>query len=198
MPYEVNGFQSVPSVNENTYLATRISNALNGISGPTAVPLVSYSLGGAANNKPGYYNPDHKDFGPRIALAYNPSARDGVLGSIFGERKTTIRLGGAVLYDRIAGGASFGLDQNTFPVRFFCHNLFGVPNYPVSALTSDPRFAGYNSIPPGRLFTGAAECCSAGHPQCGFDGNPSAPLYTGGFHPSYSLTGTRNRRMPSC
>src|SRR5208337_5078445 len=124
VPYEVNGFQSVPSVNENTDFAARLASAASGTSGIAAVPLVSYSLGGAANNKPGYYNPDHKDFGPRLGVAYNPSARNGLLGSILGERKTTIRLGGAILYDRIAGGASFGLDQNTFLFDSSTNNPF--------------------------------------------------------------------------
>ncbi len=114
VPYEVNGYQSVPSVNEPAYFSTRVNNALNGVADYTSTPFVSYSLGGHANNAPGYYNPDYKDFGPRLALAYNPGFRDGLLGSIFGDRKSTIRLGGAILYDRIAGGASFGLDQNTF------------------------------------------------------------------------------------
>ncbi len=144
VPYEVNGYQSVPSVGENAFLGIRMYDAMNGISGTTAVPFQSYSLGGSANNAQGYYNPDHKDFGPRIALAYNPSARDGLLGSIFGDRKTTIRLGGALLYDRIAGGASFGLDQNTF--------LFdSQANNPLSSLKNDPRFSGYSSIPAGLI-----------------------------------------------
>jgi hypothetical protein len=151
VPYEVNGYQSVPSVGENAFLGIRLYDAMNGISGATAVPFQSYSLGGSANNAEGYYNPDHKDFGPRIAVAYNPSARDGLLGSIFGDRRTTIRLGGALLYDRIAGGASFGLDQNTFLFDNQINYQLGVPRDPVSALLNDPRFTGYNSLPAGLL-----------------------------------------------
>src|SRR6202008_4692925 len=139
VPYEINGYQSVPSVNEPLYFSTRVNNALNGISGLTATPLVSYNLGGPANHAPGYYNADYKDFGPRLALAYNPGFQHGLLGSMFGERKTTLRLGGAILYDRIAGGASFGLDQNTF--------LFdSQANNPFSSLATDPRFAGYQTF----------------------------------------------------
>jgi hypothetical protein len=144
VPYEVNGFQSVPSVNEPQYLATRVSNALNGVSGYDATPFVSYSLGGPANGKAGYYNPDHKDFGPRLALAYNPSVHEGLLGTLLGERKTTIRAGGAILYDRIAGGATFGLDQNTFLFDSQAVN-------PFSDLATDPRFQGYNNLQSGLL-----------------------------------------------
>lgn len=151
VPYEVNGYQSVPSVNENVYLRTRVNNAMDGLSGINAVPFVSYSLGGAANNKQGYYNPDYKNFGPRLALAYNPGFRDGLLASIFGDRKSTLRVGGAILYDRIAGGASFGLDQNTFLFDSQAYQPFGMSNNPVGALLTDPRFNGYTNLPSGFL-----------------------------------------------
>jgi hypothetical protein len=145
VPYEVNGYQSVPSVNEPAYFAARLNNALNGVADFTSTPFVSYSLGGSANNAPGYYNPDHKDFGPRLALAYNPGFHDGLLASIFGDRKSTIRVGGAILYDRIAGGASFGLDQNTFLFDSNATNTFG-------SLATDPRFQGYNTFPSSGFF----------------------------------------------
>ena len=80
----------------------------------------------------------------RASACLQPGFRDGLLGSIFGDRKSTIRLGGAILYDRIAGGASFGLDQNTF--------LFdSSANNPQSNLATNPRFTGYNSIPAGLI-----------------------------------------------
>jgi hypothetical protein len=193
VPYEVNGYQSVPSVNENTYFATRVSNALNGVSGPTAVPLVSYSLGGAANNQPGYYNPDHKDFGPRIAVAYNPSARDGVLGSIFGDRKTTIRLGGAILYDRIAGGASFGLDQNTFLFDNQINNPMGAPFDPYSALYYDPRFTGYNSLPSSGFIPQAQNITAPNTPNLDSNGLPDGTIL-GGFPSFFQFD--RNTKTP--
>ncbi len=149
VPYEVNGFQSVPSVNENTYFAARLTAAAQGVSGISAVPIVSYSLGGPANKAQGYYNTDYKDFGPRLGLAYNPAFRSGLLGSVLGERKTTLRLGGSMLHDRIAGGASFGLDQNTFLFDSSANNAFGVPFDPITSLQTDPRFNGINSnLPP--------------------------------------------------
>lgn len=150
VPYEVNGFQSIPSVNESQYLSTREANALSGISGPNAVPFVSYSLGGPQNHAHGYYDPDYKNFGPRLALSYNPGFRNGLLASVFGDRKTTIRMGGAILYDRIAGGASFGLDQNTFLFDSSAANPFGQSNATAS-LATDPRFQGYTTFPNGFL-----------------------------------------------
>ena len=149
VPYEINGFQSTPSVSESAYLSARIMAAAQGVSGISAVPLMSYSLGGPANNAPGYYKADYKDIGPRIGLAYNPGSRGGLLGSLFGDRKTTLRLGGAILHDRISGGASFGLDQNTFLFDSGANNPFGVPNDPITSLQTDPRFNGLNTnLPP--------------------------------------------------
>jgi hypothetical protein len=82
-------------------------------------PLVSFNLSGPANGgKPGLYNLDKKDFGPRFAFAYSPRPSGGLLKSLFGEGgKTSIRGGFGIVYDRIASGlldtfntsGSFGL-----------------------------------------------------------------------------------------
>jgi len=193
VPYEVNGFQSVASVNENTYLADRVKNALAGVSGIGAVPLVSYSLGGAANNAPGYYNPDHKDFGPRIGFAYNPSVRSGVLGSILGDRKTSIRGSASLLHDRIAGGASFGLDQNTFLFDSGANNPFGVPGDPTAALLNDPRFAGLNTFPSNGFFPTAPSVAAPNTPNLDSGGNPVGTI-NGGFPSFFQFD--RNAKNP--
>lgn len=162
VPYEINGFQSVPSINENAYLGARVQAGLAGQSGLSAVPLVSYSLGGPANHGKGFYSPDHKDFGPRLALAYNPSFRDGLFHSLFGDRLTTLRLGGSILYDRIAGGASFGLDQNTFLFDSNSNSNCGITGDARASLTNDPRFTAIGALPPS-----SASCVA-----------PSAPAIT--------------------
>ncbi len=191
VPYEVNGFQSVPSVNEDAYLAARLQAAAQGLSGNSVVPLVSYSLGGAANNAPGYYKPDHKDFGPRIGLAYNPGFRSGLLNSLFGERKATIRLGASLLYDRIAGGASFGLDQNTFLFDAQANNFFGFPNDAFDSLLLDPRFNGLNNnLPP---FPAAPNTTPPSTPNLDSSGNPVGTA-NGGFPSFFQFD--RNTKNP--
>jgi len=181
VPYEVNGFQSIPSVNEDVYFADRLKAAAAGISGNDAVPLVSYSLGGAANGKRGYYDPDYKNFGPRIGVAWNPGFRSGVLGSIFGDRKTTVRLGGAILFDRVSGGASFGLDQNTFLFDSSSNQIFGTGD-PFTSLATDPRFQGYSTFPPG-FFPTAPTVSNPNTPNLDASGNPVG-FVNGGF-PSF-------------
>ncbi len=168
VPYEVNGFQSVPSVNENAFLATRVNLAAQGVSGIDALPFVSYSLGGHANGKPGYYEPDHKDFEPRIGIAFNPSFSRGLMNAVFGDRKSTVRGGFSILHDRIGGGASFGLDQNTFLFDSNNSLFYGTANAPRTSLTNDPRFTDINTLP----------------------GVPSAPDVTAPSTPNVDSSGT--------
>ncbi|HMB27039.1 MAG TPA: hypothetical protein VKS99_02995, partial [Blastocatellia bacterium] len=46
------------------------------------------------------FNTDYKDFSPRFSVAWNPSFKDGLLGRLFGERKTVVRGGYSLIYDR--------------------------------------------------------------------------------------------------
>ena len=192
VPYEINGFESVPSINKDAYFSARLAAAAQGVSGFGAVPLVSYNLGGAANSARGYYNPDHTDFGPRLGLAYNPAFRGGLLGSILGERKTTIRLGGAMLHDRIGGGASFGLDQNTFLFDSSANNAFGVAGDPVASLATDPRFNGLNTnLPP---FPTAPNTKPPSTPNLDSSGTPIGTSQLGGFPAFFQFD--RNTKNP--
>jgi hypothetical protein len=43
---------------------------------------------------------DYGDFAPRISFAWNPAAKGGFLGALLGDRKTSIRGGFAMIYDR--------------------------------------------------------------------------------------------------
>ena len=184
VPYEVNGFESVPSVNEDVYYSTRLKNAASGTSGFLVTPVVSYDLGGSANGKRGYYDSDYKNFGPRIGLAYNPSFRSGVLNNVFGDRKSTIRLGASVLYDRIGGGASFGLDQNTFLFDSSADNPMGFAGDPFDSLLFDPRFHGYNNLPPSGFFATPPDATPPHAPNTLSDGTPVGTSQ-GGFPPSF-------------
>jgi len=47
------------------------------------------------------FTTDYGDVAPRVALAWNPSFSRGALGRMFGERKTVVRGGYGIAYDRI-------------------------------------------------------------------------------------------------
>lgn len=147
VPFEANGFQTVSTNNINDIFSARVNAAAQGISGNDAAPLVSFGLGGPANKGPDYYKPDYHDFSPRLGIAYSPSFSNGLLGAIFGNRKTTIRAGGGIVYDRVLSTLSFELDEQTF---VFDSNP--VVNYggtdPTTALATSPRFTTLGAPPP--------------------------------------------------
>jgi hypothetical protein len=123
-PWETNGLQVATTdstgkpLNMGQWFNQRGQNMTNGIPS-NQDPLVSFALGGPANGgKPGLYNWDKHDFGPRLAFAWSPKGNDGLLRALFGDGgKTTVRGGVSVVYDRIGSGlldtfdssGSFGL-----------------------------------------------------------------------------------------
>ncbi len=155
VPFEANGLESVSSGNINTIFGARLAAAAQGISGNAAAPLVSYNLGGPANSAPGYYKPSYRDFGPRLGIAYSPSFSGGFLGAIFGDRKTTVRAGGSIIYDRVLGTTSFELDQQTFLFDSNPICNFGAADPtscqgstdPTTALMNSPRFTTLTATP---------------------------------------------------
>jgi hypothetical protein len=121
-PWETNGLQVTTTDTSGNPLSLanwfnqRAANMENGIPS-NQDPLISFALGGPANGKPGLYKTDFHDFGPRLAFAWNPKPNGGLLQSLFGDGKTTIRAGFGVVYDSIRSGlldtfnssGSFGL-----------------------------------------------------------------------------------------
>jgi hypothetical protein len=157
-PWETNGLQVTPNISLGSYFNARATGALKGIPSSAAGPL-SFNLGGPANGKPGFYNWDKKDFGPRFALAWSPSASGGVFKSLFGNPgQTTIRLGAGIVYDRLGpallatfdANGSFGLSTgltNTGGVQTpetapRITGLGGLSNIPTTDLTGAQIFAG--------------------------------------------------------
>lgn len=114
-PWEVNGFQASPtcdptqnpvtgcpswSYNLGTEFNQMVQNMKQG-NGYNSIPLVSFMLGGPANNGPGFYHFEKSDFSPRISVAYSPRPEGGWLRKIFGDGdKTVIRGGFSKVYDR--------------------------------------------------------------------------------------------------
>jgi hypothetical protein len=109
-PWETNGLQvATTDASGNPlplakWFGQRAANMANGIPS-NQDPLVSFSLAGPANGKPGLYHTDYHNFAPRLALAWSPKASSGLFKSLFGEGgKTTVRAGFGVAYDSIRSG----------------------------------------------------------------------------------------------
>jgi hypothetical protein len=106
------GWQTAPTEANN--LQTIMINAGTGalISGPSFLaakqqaalagqiynPTFGFETVGAAKRP--VYNTDYGDAGPRASLAWNPSVKNGWLSNIIGDRKSVIRGGFAMVYDR--------------------------------------------------------------------------------------------------
>jgi hypothetical protein len=156
-PWETNGLQVTPNISLSTYFNSRATGATQGIPSSATGPL-SFNLGGPANGKPGFYNWDKKDFGPRFSLAWSPSAKEGLFKSLFGNPgQTTIRVGAGIVYDRLGpallatfdANGSFGLSTgltNTGGVQTpgtapRITGLAGLSNIPTTDLTGSQIFA---------------------------------------------------------
>ena len=145
-PYEVKGFQSIQNVDFETLFNQRVQNAAQGIATASSEPFLVYNLGGKGNNARPFYDTEYNNFGPRLSFAWNPSVRSGLLAKLFGDRKTVIRGGGTVTYDRPGGGITFLQDQNTYIFDTSITNNFAATNGAV-ALATFPRFTSINSVP---------------------------------------------------
>jgi len=145
-PYEANGFQACNDVDFRNFYNQRVRNAATGVSGPTAEPFLRYDLCGKENNARGFYEPDLNNFAPRLFFAFNPSVKGGFLEKLFGDRKTVIRGGGSVVYDRVGGGITFIQDQVSYLFDNSKTTQFGNTDAR-TALLNDPRFTGLGTLP---------------------------------------------------
>src|SRR5713226_7508742 len=105
-PYESSGEQTMvvddstgKVIDFDNYIKTRETQALAGqIFNPQLDYVPIKQLG---RKYP--YDPDWRNFSPRVAVAWNPSYDRGLLGSLFGNRKTVLRGGYSRVFDRING-----------------------------------------------------------------------------------------------
>jgi hypothetical protein len=134
------GWQTAPTEANN--LQTIMTNASTGalISGPSFLaakqqaalagqiynPTFGFETVGAAKRP--VYNTDYGNVGPRASLAWNPSVKDGFLSKIIGDKKSVIRGGFALVYDRSNTVQSveipmlgIGFDQNILVTAPACN-----------------------------------------------------------------------------
>ncbi|MEO8649551.1 MAG: TonB-dependent receptor, partial [Acidobacteriota bacterium] len=145
-PYEKNGFQAGNDVDLDQLFATRVANGAAGIGGDAAEPFLTYSLIGKGNDARPYYKGDKNNLAPRVGFAYSPSFSDGFMKSVFGDRKTSIRGGAAIVYERVGGALTFIQDQLSYLFDNSANTSFGGIDAR-SSLIDDPRFTGLTSLP---------------------------------------------------
>ena len=142
-PWETNGLQVAPTENLGTWFGQRGQGMNNGQPSINA-PLVVFDWAGPANGKPGFYNWDYHDLGPRVAVAWSPGYDSGLLKNLFGGAgRSSVRAGFGIVYDRLGEGLLDTFDQN---------GSFGlstsIPNAAASqTVLSTPRITNMNTIP---------------------------------------------------
>ncbi|HXW92532.1 MAG TPA: TonB-dependent receptor, partial [Terriglobales bacterium] len=180
-PYETNGLQVSPCVEAasggctNQNLADWFNHTAQLMSqGQPAnnAGEVSFILGGPVNNGPGLWNWDHKDFSPRIAVAWAPDTGDGWLAKILGHRdQFSIRGGYSIMYDHFGIPIVNSFDQHgSFGLSTDLGNPAGVvtvANAPrfTCLVPGNPAGSAQSCLPP--------PCASLNDPGCLFGPTPS-------------------------
>jgi len=178
-PWETNGLQVSPSPSLAGWFNQRAVNMENGLPSSDD-PLISFNLSGPANGKPGYYNWDYKDLGPRLAFAWAPKYGSGLLGSMFGDGKSTLRGGFSIVYDRVGETLVNTFDQNG---AFGLSTQLTNPAGSESLLTA-PRVTNIHAIPTTDL---AGNALLLPAPPGGFPQTFPDTLGTGGFAIKWGL-----------
>jgi hypothetical protein len=108
--YEVNGFQTQPTVSLGGYFDQRRRSADQGV--PFTDPIL-LDLSGKANGRPGFYKQDWNNFAPVIAVAWQPQLGDNFWGKLIGrEGRSVLRAGFRTTYDRIGSALAVNFDLN--------------------------------------------------------------------------------------
>ncbi len=185
-PYETNGYQVAPCVeaasggctkqnvadwfNHSAALATAGQPANN-------AGEIGFVLGGPKNHGPGMWNWDHKDFSPRIAVAWAPDTGEGWISKILGKKdEFTVRGGYSIMYDHFGVAVVNSFDQNG---SFGLSTRLGNSAGSVTAANA-PRFtclipgsSGQSCLPPACPDLNNPGCLFGPPPAGGFPTVPS-------------------------
>ncbi len=173
-PYETNGLQVAPCVeatgggctNQNvTDWFNHTAQLMSQGQPANNAGEISFVLGGPKNHGPGLWNWDHKDFSPRISIAWAPDTGDGWVSKILGKKdQFSVRGGYSITYDHFGIPIVNSFDQ---------HGSFGLSTdlgNPAGVVTvaGAPRFTcltGSSCLP--------TPCASLNGPSCLFGPTPS-------------------------
>jgi len=179
VPYEIHGLEAVQSESFWHYMHARIAQSAAGVGGDatlpggsSAVPYITYNLGGKANNGPAFFSPSTKDIGPRVAFAFTPTA----------DRKLVINGGAGVVYDQsIVNAILQEQAQYSYLFQGQGSTNYGLPGDAVhspayNTLLNNARFTALSSPPPGptppTITKPEAPFVGPADPNCGGNTGP--------------------------
>lgn len=170
--YEQNGFQVVPTEPLGDFFERRKASAA---AGRPMNDLIQFELGGPANNGPGFYKMDWNNFQPRVAAAWSPNFKDGILGTLFGKNGESVLRGGFGISNDYFGGQLAVSFDGLSTIGFTSAVEIAANTYDVVNPDLAPLFTGFNQniralpgIPPPtqRFATEATAACIAGLVRC--------------------------------
>jgi len=132
VPYEIRGLESVETTSFDQYMAARVKQSSQSLSGPTAVPLISYLLGGKGNSgsAPGLYEPEWRKFSPHVGFSWNPGF----------DKKLVVNGGVGVIYDRtVINSIQHLQDAYSYLFQQTKSTSEGITGDPYDSFISDPR-----------------------------------------------------------
>jgi hypothetical protein len=138
--HEANGQQISTEKPLGEWLNERGKLAAQGLS-QTGAGEVTYVLASSPQGRPMY--PEHRNWSPRLGIAYSPSGNSGILKALFGPSgKSSIRAGFGMYYDLIGMPLA----------NMFSGNMFGLSTSignPLNTLDASaaPRFTDFWSMP---------------------------------------------------
>jgi hypothetical protein len=134
VPYETRGLESVEPLTFDQYMQARIQQSDLSETGPSAVPLIAYYLGGKGNGKNalGLYKPEYRDFAPHVGFAWNPGF----------DKKFVFNGSGGIVYDRtVINSIQHLQDSYSYLFQQTKSTPEGIADDPYDSIRTDPRLA---------------------------------------------------------
>ncbi len=139
--YEANGQQASTNIPLASWLAQRQLLANQGLS-EMGAGLITFVPAEGQGGRPLY--PFHKNWAPRLGLAYSPKAQSGLSKFLFGgPGQTSIRAGAGMYYDLIGQPLAQTFNATAFGLA---SSLTSPPNTLTAAQA--PRYTGFAFVPP--------------------------------------------------
>src|SRR5579872_4752601 len=118
VPYETRGLESTEPFTFNQYFQARVQQSDLSQTGPGAVPLIAYYLGGKGNGKsaPPLYAPEYRNLAPHLGFAWSPGF----------DKKTVFNGSLGIVYDRTVINAVQALqDTDSYLFQQTKPNVYG-------------------------------------------------------------------------
>jgi len=169
--YEKNGFEVVPTEPLGDFFDRRVASANRGV---PLNDLITFEKGGPANNGPGFYKMDWKNWQPSVAAAWTPNFKNGWLKTVFGGNdESVIRGGFRKLSDHFGEQLAVAFDGLS-TIGFTSSTTIAANTYNVTDRLA-PLFTGFNQdirvlpgipAPTQRFATDVTPGCLAGTEIC--------------------------------